>query len=245
MNASRGEPLLEETPDVVRARRFRALDAWRGICALCVAVLHFPSTGFISSSAIIQNAGRFVDFFFVLSGFVIAYAFRRQLEAGAWRSFVVRRIGRLWPLHVTMLAVMVAIALAASAAGLQIYGESYWAIPANLTMTQAWGYLDYLSWNGPSWSISTEMLAYLLFALLALTAKGRALDLACTGVHGRARACWLSATSSLPTSLRKALIPPSLSRCPDACSGSWRACLRTACGERAPSGQKATSRRLC
>jgi len=145
-------------------------------------MLHFPNTGFIHSSAIIQNAGRFVDFFFVLSGFVIAYAFRSQLEARAWLPFVIRRVGRLWPLHVATLAVLVAIALAASLAGLHISGEYYWAIPANLTMTQAWGYLDYWSWNGPSWSISTEMFAYLLFAMLAWMARGRALDLACTAV---------------------------------------------------------------
>ena len=181
MNASRAELTTEDAPDVVRARRFRALDSWRGICALCVAMLHFPNAGFIHSSAIIQNAGRFVDFFFVLSGFVIAYAFRRQLEAGALLPFVIRRIGRLWPLHVTMLAVLVAIALVASLAGLHISGEYYWAIPAHLTMTQSWGYLDFWSWNGPSWSISTEMFAYLLFAFLAWMARGRALDLACIG----------------------------------------------------------------
>jgi peptidoglycan/LPS O-acetylase OafA/YrhL len=182
VNASRAEVSVEGTPDVVRALRFRALDSWRGICALCVAMLHFPNAGFIHSSAVIQNAGRFVDFFFVLSGFVIAYAFRNQLEAGGWPSFVIRRIGRLWPLHVAVLGVLIAIAFAASAAGLHISGENYWAIPANLTMTQAWGYLDYWSWNGPSWSISTEMFAYLLFAFLAWMARGRALDVACIAV---------------------------------------------------------------
>lgn len=69
-----------QTGDKSDALRFRSLDAWRGICALCVAALHLNTIGWINTSALIQNAGRFVDFFFVLSGFVIAHAYRERLE---------------------------------------------------------------------------------------------------------------------------------------------------------------------
>ncbi len=56
-----------------------------------------------------QNAWLFVDFFFVLSGFVIAYAYLDSLGTPrATRIFVIRRIGRVWPLHVVLLGVFVA-----------------------------------------------------------------------------------------------------------------------------------------
>lgn len=47
-----------------------------------------------------------------------------------------------------------------------------------------WGSLDRSNWNGPSWSISTEVFAYALFALLACRLDGRRLYLACTAVLG-------------------------------------------------------------
>lgn len=161
------------------ALRFRSLDAWRGICALCVAAFHLKTVGWINTSAVIAHASRFVDFFFVLSGFVIAHAYRARLESGGWRSFLIRRVGRLWPLHLATLAITVVMAIAGSFLGLRVRTFDFSTIPANITMTHAWGYLNRLTWNGPSWSISAEMFAYAAFAFMALTVRGRRLDVAC------------------------------------------------------------------
>ena len=50
---------------------------------------------------------------FVLSGFVIAFAFLDRLWTGrSARVFVIRRVGRVWPLHVVLLAVLVCFELA-------------------------------------------------------------------------------------------------------------------------------------
>jgi peptidoglycan/LPS O-acetylase OafA/YrhL len=162
--------------------RFMALDAWRGICALFVAASHFPSPGLIHQSALVQMAFRYVDFFFVLSGFVIAHAYRRSLEQGELRPFIVRRIGRLWPLHAATLGALVVMGLAGAMVGLHVQETVYWALPANLSLTHSWGYLNLVTWNYPSWSISTEMFAYLFFGLLAVVSRGRHLDVACAVV---------------------------------------------------------------
>ena len=77
------------------------------------------------------------------------------------------------------LATTVAMAIAGSFMGLSVNGFVYADIPANITMTHAWGYLDRLTWNAPSWSISTEMFAYASFAFLAWCTRGWTLDLAC------------------------------------------------------------------
>lgn len=63
--------------------RFLVLDSWRGICALLVALFHFPTSSIISQSAFVGGSYLFVDFFFVLSGFVIASSYdgRRSCHA--------------------------------------------------------------------------------------------------------------------------------------------------------------------
>ena len=130
--------------------RFLALDAWRGICALFVAASHFPAPGFIHVSQLVQQAYRFVDFFFVLSGFVIAHAYRHSLEQGRALPFVIRRIGRLWPLHAATLGALVFMTLAGAVIGLHLQVAVYGAIIPNLSLTHAWGYMNVVAWNYPS-----------------------------------------------------------------------------------------------
>lgn len=164
-------------PLAVRRHHFVALDSWRGICAIAVAMGHLKTNGFLSQLAFSSMTYRFVDFFFVLSGFVIAHAARDQLTEN-WRhvwSFLIRRVGRLWPLHATVLGLFVIyqlVLLGVSRIGIDIgevaftdkYSLSY--IPANLLLVQAWNTLPSTSWNIPAWSISAEFAAYLLFAFL-------------------------------------------------------------------------------
>ena len=169
--------------------RFRALDGWRGICALLVAAHHIEAHGFLYWQPLIRNAWLFVDFFFVLSGFVIAHAYGEALAtAPQVKIFAVRRVGRLWPLHVTMLAALVALEFShlALAHWHPIAGEraaftadrSPIAILTNLSLVQSLGLHPYETWNGPAWSISTEFYTYLVFAGLCLAARGRRLRFA-------------------------------------------------------------------
>jgi peptidoglycan/LPS O-acetylase OafA/YrhL len=165
--------------DATQGPRFKTLDAWRGIAALLVAVHNFgyPQTTFVAHSSF------FVDFFFVLSGFVISHAYMDKLGdwVGLW-VFVMRRIGRLWPLHVVMLLVFVALdfikILAGTADGASFHvapfapPNSISAIWQNLFLVQALGWHTQVSWNGPSWSVSTEFWTYLLFAAIVFCCRG-------------------------------------------------------------------------
>ena len=165
--------------------RFEALDAWRGICALMVATMHFHALGYLSATGLVHNAYRFVDFFFVLSGFVIAHAYQQRLARGTSEvgAFLIRRFGRIWPMHVVMLAAFVAFEcanLTIGKLGLHLGREAFGPLfrpemlPAQLAMMQSWGFWDKSGWNWPSWSISAEFGAYLLFALIASLVRGRA-----------------------------------------------------------------------
>jgi peptidoglycan/LPS O-acetylase OafA/YrhL len=57
--------------------RFIALDSWRGIAACLVALFHLEAYSHLvyshlNAAPFLRNSWLFVDFFFVLSGFVIA-----------------------------------------------------------------------------------------------------------------------------------------------------------------------------
>jgi len=147
------------------------LDTCRGICALLVALFHFPVKGTLFDAS--RGDYLFVDFFFVLSGFVICHAYRRRLP-GELASFVLRRVGRLWPLHLFALALLAAIHLTCRLALGRTFGPDHTlaSLPANLFLLQGLGTMDHLSWNVPSWSISVEFCLYLGFALLAALPRG-------------------------------------------------------------------------
>jgi peptidoglycan/LPS O-acetylase OafA/YrhL len=154
---------------------FRVLDAWRGIAALLVALFHLNLYSVVYSLDFIRNAYLFVDFFFVLSGFVITYSYADRLRTlEDLSSFAIRRFARLWPLHVVVLLAF--LALEGAKAMLAARGAAFYlppfsgansldTIPINLVFGQSFGFVQHLTWNSPSWSICAEFWTYLVFAL--------------------------------------------------------------------------------
>ena len=177
---------MSDTGPPTSASRFRALDGWRGICALLVALHHIEVHGWLYWQPLVRNAWLFVDFFFLLSGFVIAHAYGARLGSGAGiKDFVLRRLGRLWPLHVVMLGALIALELshlllnhyhAMGDARPAFAGDrSPFAILTNLFLVQAFGMHASETWNGPAWSISCEFYTYLVFAVVCFfTARRKA-----------------------------------------------------------------------
>jgi hypothetical protein len=162
-------------------RRFETLDGLRGLGACLIAAAH--GSLFISSSLqgqrIVDGLSLLVDFFFVLSGFVIAAGFQGRLETGAGLvPFFITRLGRLYPLHLTTLALLVGLkaALAVFGADADVAmrvaaADEYDATSlfTNALLVHALGVEAQLTWNWPSWSISVELFAYGVFALLWAT----------------------------------------------------------------------------
>ena len=60
--------------------RFHVLDGWRGVCALLVALFHVNAVGHFYGLPVVRNGLLFVDFFFVLSGFVITHAYAERVS---------------------------------------------------------------------------------------------------------------------------------------------------------------------
>lgn len=168
-------------------RELPALTGLRGTAALWVFAYHlyksFAGDGahLFTSQAIpfLREGWRGVDLFFVLSGFVIAHVHLRDFERPGvpqlW-SYATRRFWRVYPLNAFWHAAVVLLFLVAPA----VLTMQPRYDPASLTpeafaagvlLVQAWvpGYT--LVWNWPSWSLSAEIAAYLLFPLMAVGAN--------------------------------------------------------------------------
>src|SRR6266852_4035558 len=181
-------------------KRFDALDIWRGIAACLVALYHLrPSlNSHFTDLPLLLNSYLFVDFFFVLSGFVIAANYEQRLAEGfsLWR-FALLRFGRLYPLHVAVLGFCIVLHLAHALSGIgtvSAFERPFWSpdtIVANLLLVHSLHLFPFPTWNWPSWSISTEFYTYLLFGLALAFAKRRIVMLIIPVIVAAAIALWI------------------------------------------------------
>src|SRR6267143_1258388 len=161
--------------------RFVVLDSWRGIAACLVALFHLDAYSHLYGVPFLRNSWLFVDFFFVLSGFVIAANYQQRLLDGfGVGRFLLLRLGRLYPLHFAMLMLFIAWELLRVLRRILIPATLWSLNPiapfstpqqapdtvlANLLLVQSLHLYDFLTWNIPSWSISTEFYTYVVFAV--------------------------------------------------------------------------------
>ncbi|HRJ68745.1 MAG TPA: acyltransferase [Beijerinckiaceae bacterium] len=181
----------------VAPHRYAVLDAWRGICALLVTVVHIPLAHRWLGAQWFENMQMFVDFFFVLSGFVMCHAYGHKLdEPVRYNSFMIRRFGRIWPLHAAILAGFVLLELVKLGAqvGLKLPmdGEAFTGprsvatLVSNVFLTQSFNLHGMTSWNGPAWSIGVEFYAYMVFGLVVFYAGMRTAAFAALATVGLA-----------------------------------------------------------
>ena len=167
----------------------RALTTLRFLAALWVVLYTawpYLDVGFVPVAVTKGYLG--VEAFFILSGFILSHVYLEAVGEKRFRygGFLWARIARVYPLHLVTLFGMIALGMAATVAGLSIDGSltGWRALPAHLTMTHAWGLAPSSAFNHPSWSISAEWFAYLLFpafAWLALRFRARPWALLGTG----------------------------------------------------------------
>jgi peptidoglycan/LPS O-acetylase OafA/YrhL len=152
------------------------LTSMRGIAAFIVVLYHLK--GFLHQHAFTQsfdwmyNKGYLaVDFFFVLSGFIIAFNYKHHFEKEIkWHLlyvFIVKRIARIYPLHIFILLCFILIPMAHVLTNRPIDSQQYslLAFLYKFFLVDLWmiGQQYWNAWNAPSWTISGEMFAYLTF----------------------------------------------------------------------------------
>ena len=159
----------------------RSLTGARGIAAWLVVLFHLRMAAGSQLpdwvQAVLGKGYLAVDFFFVLSGFVLWLNYQQTFREYGFKAaprFIARRIARIWPLHAVILAAAALFALALTLRGTPDSAQFPWAeLPLHLLLVQNWGFTSSLTWNDPAWSISCELAAYLLFPLLVVTVDWR------------------------------------------------------------------------
>ncbi|TGN61811.1 acyltransferase [Paracoccus liaowanqingii] len=178
--------------DKTDIRHIDTLTAMRGLAAIVVVVFHY-SGGFLPNltphdyTAFLSNGYLWVDFFFLLSGYVMAYVYAREFRENfpsvAVRQFIFARFSRIYPLHLVILLGFLVLEIVKL--GLMAFGigqasfpvfegaRSVESVASNALLLQTTGLHDRLTWNGPAWSIGAEWFAYLAFPILMLAVMNR------------------------------------------------------------------------
>jgi peptidoglycan/LPS O-acetylase OafA/YrhL len=160
-------------------QRYEILDGLRGVAAIIVIIFHFFELYSFGNPAkqIVNHGYLAVDFFYVLSGFVIGYAYDDRWDRMSYWDFYKRRLIRLHPM-----------VIAGSVLGLCYYffGEGatcpnienvkphyfFINIIMNIFMIPTPNELDIRGWgetnsfNGPNWTLSYEYLINILYSLV-------------------------------------------------------------------------------
>ena len=181
------------TPDKTiprKVQRLRSLDGLRGVAALSIVVWHwqhffigglFPHIPSVDELPfyrwlpfLYKSGWLAVDLFFCLSGFVFYWLYAGEVRSRsiAFTFFAWLRFSRLYPLHLATLAL--------TAAGLAIYlrltgvpflypWDDAYDFALQVSLASGWGFERGPSFNTPAWSISVEVLLYVIFFVINRT----------------------------------------------------------------------------
>lgn len=154
-------------------QHFEVLDGLRGIAAIIVVAFHFMEMAFPYPEFHIAHGYLAVDFFFCLSGFVIAYAYDNRVESMGFKNFALRRLIRLQPLVIlgSVLGLLAFVfdpvsdypKLYDAGKTLLIFLASIFVIPYPAMPERTF---NLFSFNAPAWSLFWEYLANIIYALI-------------------------------------------------------------------------------
>lgn len=145
----------------------------RCFAATMVLLLHGWQAVSSYENPIIARGYLGVDLFFLLSGYIIAHVYAERFEHSATHEFfgfLWHRFARLYPAHVTVLAILVLALGCAMLFHIPLGDPGAWGgqqLLWQLLLIQSWGVTDHIGWNAVSWSVSSEWFAYLLFPPVA------------------------------------------------------------------------------
>jgi len=151
--------------------RLPSLTSLRFVAALMVLVAHsagrFGFTPDAQSQALQVAMGTAVSFFFVLSGFVLAFNYADLRSGAGIVAYYRARIGRIWPLHLAILAII--LLLDPTVARPWVDPTNLRWLPAHAFLVHSWVTLDLTgisAFNAITWTLSTEWFFYLVFPWL-------------------------------------------------------------------------------
>lgn len=175
----------------MKSKHIKALAGIRGIAALWVMLHHLVNQYPINEALpdwilLISYKGWLgVDLFFILSGFVISYVHQTDFKDGislhSLKRFMILRFIRIYPVHFIATISLIPIYWVASHY-FQYQSPadafSFTKFFYSLSLTNGLGIPESAGWNVPSWSVSSEAFAYLLFPCLTFLFFARTMPIA-------------------------------------------------------------------
>ena len=160
--------------------RYEILDGLRGVAAIIVVIFHLFETYIAQIGTQIINHGHLaVDFFFVLSGFVIGYAYDERWSSNKLSSwgFFKRRLVRLHPMLIAGTVMGCLLFYFGDCEMFSKVGETPWHVLLGMAvlgilMIPVTAGMDIRGWaetypiNGPQWSLMLEYIANIVYCIV-------------------------------------------------------------------------------
>lgn len=145
----------------------------RFFLSLAIVLLHFPSNSILTNNYLILNSQICVDFFFVLSGYILAFKYsKNNLNKKDFIFFIKKRFFRLYPLHLLMLIIFVFLEIIkfylVKNYNYKLNREFYTGLDFIINLFFLNGFVDsiFISFNEPSWSVAIEFYVNIIFIIL-------------------------------------------------------------------------------
>ena len=169
-------------------QRLYLLDIGRGIAAYCIVIFHyriFYNENINSTSFEIINQPFYnilfpayetgwiaVQFFFTISGFIFYHLYLYKIKTNkiSWKDFFVLRFSRIYPLHfitLNFILILYLIFILINLIPFQFSEINIKHYILNILLISSWGFENNSSFNTPSWSISIEIMLYILFFFMS------------------------------------------------------------------------------
>ncbi|GAC1419947.1 MAG: acyltransferase [Acidobacteriaceae bacterium] len=158
-----GAPLALVPPQVARKPALPALTGLRTLLALNIVFFHFTPPHMQWFYPLINSSYVFVGFFFLLSGFVLAYNYadRPTLDK---RKFYVARLSRLYPVYLLSLAL--SFRMLQAEWHVRSAHEFWTGLLLAPFLLQGWNQSLATFWNTVAWTLSAEIFLYAIFPYL-------------------------------------------------------------------------------
>src|SRR5689334_402355 len=167
----------------MNARYLANLTPLRGIAALLTVIFHVDIVISLfhgklldqTDSHLISRMYLMVDFFFVLSGFIMCHVYAKYFENSvnrqSFRKFTIARFARVYPLHLFSLFLTILFLFLLYQWGVQVppildTENSVFSLFTNMLLLHSMNFHQWFTFTHASWSISVEWWMYMLFPFL-------------------------------------------------------------------------------
>jgi len=151
-------------PAIVRKPPLTALTGLRTLLALSIVFFHFTPPHMEIFAPVFNNGFVFVGFFFLISGFILAYNYAERPAPLVKRDFWVARFSRLYPVYLVALAL--SFQMLQSEWSARSHAEFWKGVILTPLLLQGWSPNLATFWNTVAWTLSCEFMLYIAFPWL-------------------------------------------------------------------------------